>query len=204
MKAAFRLVKALLLVCLLSPQPVQAGGDMGKNPYEIGEKHFARKNYKIALTHYRKALLLNDVRAHYRMGLIFEDAGKDRDALNHYRRFVELGQPDDQRSDAVRRVGPLEERLKKKPKRSLTPTPKPGAKLKPAPVPGPKPTLKLLEQGKSLFKKGDYQEAEQVLLQAIANHESLPEAHFYLGEVYMHLEAYGKAESEYKKAKGYY
>ena len=34
--------------------------------------------------------------------------------------------------------------------------------------------------------------------------ESNPEIHFYLGEVYMELEEYGKAESEYNKAKGYY
>lgn len=182
MKIVFRLVTACLLLCLVSPRPVRAGGDVGNDPYEIGEKFFARKDHKTALKYFRKALGKNDVRAHYRMGLIYEDAGKDREALTQYRRFIELAQPDTRRSDSVRRVGDLEERLKRKPARA----------------PG------LLEQGKSLFRKGSYRDAERVLLEAAAQNESKPEIHFYLGEVYMELRDYGRAEAEYTKAKGYY
>jgi len=132
------LLTTFLLVCLMTPQFALAGGDAGKSPYEIGEKYFARKDYKTALKHYRKALERGDVRAQYRLGFIYEKTGRDRG---------------------------------------------------------------LLERGKSLFKKGKYREAEKVLLQAAAKEKSKPEIHFYLGEVYMALEAYGKAESEYKKAK---
>jgi tetratricopeptide (TPR) repeat protein len=186
MTIVFRLLTAFLVVCLMAPRLAQAGGDAGMNPYEIGEKYFARKDYRIALKHYRKALAKNDVRAHYRMGLIYERTGKDRDALSHYQRFTELGPPDAQRSDAVLRAKAVEERLKRKTTRKTT-----------------RPTG-LLGQGKSLYMKGKYREAEQALLQAAARNESQPEVHFYLGEVYMKLEAYGKAEAEYTKAKGYY
>jgi Flp pilus assembly protein TadD len=67
----------------------------------------------------------------------------------------------------------------------------------------PRPT-DLLAQGKSLFKSGKYRDAEQILLQAAAGKNSNPEIHFYLGEIYMALEEYGKARAEYIKAKGYY
>jgi tetratricopeptide (TPR) repeat protein len=164
------------------PQPVQAGGDKGKNLYEVGEKYFASEDYRRALQYYRKALGQNDVRAHYRMGLIYEDAGKDRDALRHYRRFLDLGRPGSQRNDAARRVRTIEERLSRETTRSTA----------------------LLERGKSLFTEGKYQEAERILLQAVVEDESNPEIHFYLGEVYMELEEYSKATSEYNKAKGYY
>jgi len=182
MKFVFRLIAAMLLVCPLFPQHVQAGGDMGRNPYEIGEKFFARKEYGKALHYYRKALRQNDVRSYYRMGLIDEAAGKDRDALSRYRRFIDLGQSGAERSDAVARVKTVEARLQKRSARSS----------------------ELLERGKSLFQKGNYRQAEAVLLQASAMDKSEPEIHFYLGEVYMKLEAFGKATSEYKKAKGYY
>jgi tetratricopeptide (TPR) repeat protein len=116
------------------------------------------------------------------MGLIYEDAGKDRDALRHYRRFLDLGRPGSQRNDAARRVRTIEERLSRETTRSTA----------------------LLERGKSLFTEGKYQEAERILLQAVVEDESNPEIHFYLGEVYMELEEYSKATSEYNKAKGYY
>ena len=179
MKIIFHLLTAVLLVLLMLPQLVQAGGDMGKAPYDIGEKYYVRKDYRTALKYYQKALGRNDVRAHYRMGRIYEDIGKDRDALSHYQRFMDLNPSDTQRSDIDRRVRAIEERLNRKTTRST----------------------QLLEQGKSLFMSGKYREAEQVLLQAAAKDESKPEIHFYLGEVYMKLEKYSKAKSEYNKAK---
>lgn len=181
MKIVVHLVMVFLLVCLMGPRLVQAGGDTG-NAYEIGEKYFARKDYKTALGHYRKALEKNDARAHYRIGLMYEDAGKYGDALSHYRLFVDLRGADAQSSDATLRIRALEERAARKTTRPV----------------------ELLEQGKILFKKKNYREAERVLLQAAAQDDSKPEIHFYLGEVYMGLEAYGKAASEYNKAKGYY
>ena len=51
---------------------------------------------------------------------------------------------------------------------------------------------------------GKYKEDEKVLLEAAVEDGSNPEIHFYLGEVYMELEEYGKAESQYNKAKGLY
>ncbi len=182
MKIVFRLLTAFLLICLMLPQPVQAGGDRGKDPYEMGEKYFARDDFRRALQYYRKALGLNDVRAHYRMGLIYEDAGKDRSALGHYRRFMDLGRPGTQRNDAVQRVRAIEERVRRETTRST----------------------ELLQRGKSFFTEGKYLEARKVLLQAASEDESNPEIYFYLGEVYMELEEYSKAESEYNKAKGYY
>lgn len=182
MKFVFRLLAACLLVFLVLPQQVQAGGDKGKGPYELGEKYFAREDYRQALQYYRKALGQNDVRAHYRMGLIYEDAGQNRDALRHYRRFVDLGQPGSARDDAARRAKALEEKLGRETSGSA----------------------QLLERGKSLFLEGKYREAETILLQAAAEDEVNPEIHFYLGEVYMEMEEYSKAESEYNKAKGYY
>ncbi|MHB8834409.1 MAG: tetratricopeptide repeat protein [Candidatus Methylomirabilia bacterium] len=182
MKNVFRLLAECLLLCLILPQLAQAGGDQGKAPYEIGEKLFARKDYRTALTYYRKALELNDVRAHYRMGLIYEHSGKDRDALGHYRRYLELGRTDAQSSDTAGRVGAIEKRLQRK--TALPPD--------------------LLAQGKSLFLKGKYREAETVLLEAASRNTAKPETHFYLGEVYMGLEEYGKAAAEYRKAKKLY
>jgi Flp pilus assembly protein TadD len=65
-------------------------------------------------------------------------------------------------------------------------------------------STELLERGKGFLMEGKYREAEQVLLQAGAEDESNPEVHFYLGEVYIELEEFGKAEAEFNKAKGYY
>jgi len=62
MKIVFRLLTACLLICLMLPQQVQAGGDKRKDPFEIGEKYFARQDYGKALQYYRKALGQNDVR----------------------------------------------------------------------------------------------------------------------------------------------
>lgn len=179
MKTAFRLVTACLLVCLMSPRPVQSGGYSAENPYEIAEMLFAKKNYRTALTYYQKALKQGDVRAEYKIGLISEHGGKDAAALDRYRRFVDLAQPEDaERKDAAQRIAAIEARLEKKTAR----------------------TAELLKRGRSLFKKGRYREAEQVLLRAVAAEKSNPEAHFSLGEVYMKLEEYGKAKSEYGKA----
>ena len=123
------------------------------------------------------------MRAHYKMGLIYENTGKYGDALYHYRQFIDLGQPEDtQRKDALQRVKAIEERLARKTAR----------------------TTELLKRGKSLLKKGRYREAEKVLLRAVAEDASNPETHFYLGEAYMHLEEYRKAKSEYDKAKRSY
>jgi tetratricopeptide (TPR) repeat protein len=195
MKIVLRLLTAGLLVCLIFPQQPQAGGDKGKDLYEMGEKYFASQDYRGALQYYRKALgqndvrahyriglIYEDVRAHYRIGLIYEDGGRDRDALRHYRSFIDLGRPGSQRNDAIRRVRAIEDRLSRETAQSA----------------------ELLERGKSLFAEGKYREAQQVLLKAAVEDGSNPEIHFYLGEVYMELEEYSKAESEYNKAKGYY
>lgn len=182
MKFGFRLLAACLLVCFLLPLQVHAGGDKGKNLYELGEKYFAREDYRRALQYYRKALGQNDVRAHYRIGLIYEDSGRDRDALNHYRRYIDLGRPGTQRTDAARRVKGIEDRLSRETTRSP----------------------ELLKRGKELFTEGKYSEARQVLLDAVSEDPADPETHFYLGEVYMELGEYSKAESEYIKAKGFY
>ena len=182
MKIVLRLLTAGLLVCLIFPQQPQAGGDKGKDLYEMGEKYFASQDYRGALQYYRKALGQNDVRAHYRIGLIYEDGGRDRDALRHYRSFIDLGRPGSQRNDAIRRVKAIEDRLSRETAQSA----------------------ELLERGKSLFAEGKYREAQQVLLKAAVEDGSNPEIHFFLGEVYMELEEYSKAESEYNKAKGYY
>jgi len=182
MKFGFRLLAACLLVCFLLPLQVHAGGDKGKNLYELGEKYFAREDYRRALQYYRKALGQNDVRAHYRIGLIYEDSGRDRDALNHYRRYIDLGRPGTQRTDAARRAKGIEERLSRETTRST----------------------ELLKRGKELFTEGKYNEARQVLLEAVSEDPADPEIHFYLGEVYMESGEFSKAESEYIKAKGLY
>lgn len=182
MKSVFLLVTACLLVGPFAPRAAQAGGDLGIGPYETGEALFAKRHYKTALKYYLKALERNDARAHYRIGLIHEETGKDREALVRYRQYLEVGRPDDQRSDAEQRARAIEARLKAEADR----------------------TTELLERGRGLFKKGKYREAEKALLQAASRDPSRPEIHFLLGEVYMALEAYGKAKSAYVKAKGRY
>ena len=182
MKFAFRLLAASLIICLMLPQYVLAGGDKGKDPYEMGEKYFASKDYRTALQYYRKALGQNDVRAHYRMGIIYEDAGRDRDALRHYQSYIDLGRPGSLRDDAAKRAAAIEKRLQRDTILSV----------------------QLFERGKVLFAEGKYREAEKILLQAAAEDSTNPEIHFYLGEVYMELEEFSKAESEYKKAEGLY
>lgn len=183
MKSVFRfLVAVYLLVCFIFPQQVLAGGDKGKSSYEMGEKYFERGDLRSALQYYRKALGQNDVRAHYRIGLIYEDAGRDRDALKHYQRFIDLGRPGTRRNDAIRRVRTLEDRL---------------GRASPD-------SSELLARGKNLFTDGKYREAEKVLLEAASRDMANPEIHFYLGEVYMELGDFTKAESEYNKAKGLY
>lgn len=182
MKFGIRLLAACLLVCFLLPLQAQAGGEKEKNLFELGEKYFAQEDYRKALQYYRKALGQNDVRAHYRIGLIYEDSGKDRDALKHYHRYIDLGRPGTRRTDAALRAEAIEDRLSRENTRST----------------------ELLERGKTLFTEGKYKEARQVLLEAAAKDPSNPEVHFYLGEVYMELGEFSKAESEYNKAKGYY
>lgn len=184
MKNATRLMTACLLACLMSPQPALAGGDRGQDPYDTGRKLFARKNYGTALKYFEKALKRDDVRAHYGMGLVYEDTGRERDALRQYLRFIELAQPEDtEHGDALQRVSAIEERLKK-------------TRIA--------PPIDHLERGRSLMKAGKYREAEKALLEAASRNESRPEIHFHLGEVYLQLEEYGKAKSEYDKAKRYY
>ncbi len=182
MRISLRLVTAGLLACLMIPQPVLAGGDLGQAPFEIGEKLFAKKHYKTALKYYAKALAQNDSRAHYRMGRAYEEIAQHEDALYHYRLFVDLGQQDTQHHDAVQRAGAIEERLKRESDR----------------------TTELLERGKSLHKEGKYREAEKALFRAASRDPKNPEIHFHLGEVYLKLEAYDKATAEYKKAKGFF
>jgi tetratricopeptide (TPR) repeat protein len=183
LKLALRLMAAFLPVFLMWAQPAQAGGDFAEDPYEIAEKLFARGNYGTASKYYQKALKRDEVRAHYRLGLICEDAGKYGDALYHYQRFIDLGQPDDTlHKDAVRRAAAIEARLETKATRAA----------------------ELLKRGKGLLKKGRYREAEQVLLRAVSEDTANPETHFSLGEVYMRLEEYRKARAEYEKAKRSY
>jgi tetratricopeptide (TPR) repeat protein len=205
MKIVARCATALLLVLLASPQVVRGDGDRGK-AYEIGEKYYATKDYAAALKHYRRALEQHEMRAHYRLGLIFEATGRDRDALRHYRLFQELAQPEAERSDVAQRVSAIEERMKQRPPQ------KPPRQLarKPAQKPAqqhaqhPARPAGLLEQGKALLKSGKYREAQQVLLQAVARDQSRPEPHFLLGEAYLGLEDYGRAEEEYRAAAGRY
>ena len=180
MKIVFHFITAVLLVCLLAPLPVRAGGDMGKS-YEIGEKYFARKDYKTALKLYQKALRQKDVRAEPRIKAI-----------------EELLKREPQRSTAAPRPS-----AKPRPTAAPRPVVIPRSTAAPRLTVTHHPTDPLAE-GKSLFKNGKYREAEVVLLQAVAIEESNPEAHFYLGDVYTALEDYDKAAAEYKKAQVYY
>ncbi len=182
MKAITRLLLIGFAIGICLPQAAYAGGDKGKDPYEVGERYFSQKDHRRALTYYRKALGQNDVRAHYRMGIIYEESGKDRDALRHYRRYLELGKPDARWNDAAARADRLEMRLTADTARSSA----------------------LLERGKSLYAEGKYREAEKVLLDAVGEDLTNPEIHFYLGEVYMALREYGRATAEYNKAKENY
>lgn len=182
MRIFVRLLAVCLLVGLALPGLVRAGGDMGEAPYDVGEKLFARKNFKTALKYYRKALDRNDTRALYRMGLIHESAGKVGEAREEYQRFIEVGPPGEQRSDAAARAAAIDERRKKQTARST----------------------ELLERGKSLFKKGKLREAEKVLRQAASRDESRAEAHFFLGEVYLGLGDFDRAKAEYRLAKKSY
>jgi len=182
MRSVARIATALLILGLLTPSSVFSGGDKDKDPYDAGEKYYEQKDYGRALQYYRKALSTNDVRAHYRMGLIYETQGKDRDALKHYRRYQELGRPGADWNDASARAGRIEERLRAETTRSEA----------------------LFERGKALYGEGKYREAEGIFLEAIREDETNPDIHFYLGEVYMQLGEYGKAEAEFRKAKEYY
>lgn len=181
-----KIIARLLVLCLalgvIFPQVAFTGADKGKDPYDVAEKYYAQNDKRKALTWYRKALGQNDVRAHYRMGLIYEAEGKDRDALRHYRRYLELGKPDARWNDAAARAQKLESKLSADTVRSSA----------------------LLERGKSLYAEGKYREAEKVLLDAAREDSQDPEIHFYLGEVYMALEEYSKATAEYNKAKENY
>jgi tetratricopeptide (TPR) repeat protein len=172
----------LLILGFLIPSTVMAGGDKGRDPYDIGERYFAQKEYRRAMQYYRKALTANDIRAHYRMGLIYEEQGKERDALKHYRRYMELGRPGSEWNDSAARVKRIEERLQAETARSAA----------------------LFERGKALYQEGKFKEAEGVFLDALKEDEANPDIHFYLGEVYLQLGEYGKAEAEFRKAKEYY
>ena len=182
MRMILRLLVFCLVVSFFLPVSVHAGADRGKDPYDTGELYFSRGDHRRAMQSYRRALGQNDVRAHYRMGMIYEKSGQDRDALKHFQRFMELGRPGAQRDDAARRAQAIAKRLEQDTALSTT----------------------LLERGKGLFGEGRYREAEKVLLQAAGDDASNPEIHFYLGEVYMALEEYEKASAEYNKAKESY
>lgn len=56
MKNIVRVLAACLLVCLTSAPPARAGGGLGEDPYEIGKKLVARRNYRTALKYFQKAL----------------------------------------------------------------------------------------------------------------------------------------------------
>lgn len=169
-------------LCSGAPRQVHAGGDKVKDPYSAAETYYAQRDWKRALQLYRRALSVNDVRAHYRMGRIYEQTGSARDAIFHYRRYLELGQPGLEWNDAAQRLRGLENAQAKKAPGSQT----------------------LLERGRSLYAAGKFQEAETVLLEAVRAEETNPEAHFYLGEVYYELGQYEKAQRHFLKAKENY
>jgi tetratricopeptide (TPR) repeat protein len=173
---------AALLLSLLSPPPLRAGGDLGYDPYEVGEKYLKRQDYRLALKFYKQALDKNDARARYGMGRIDEATGKEREALRQYELFMALSLPDELRHDAVRRSEALAAKLKKQAARAA----------------------ELLAEGKSLLAAGKHREAEQVLRRAAAEDDADPEIHFQLGEAYLQLGEYGKAKAEFQKAKGAY
>jgi tetratricopeptide (TPR) repeat protein len=97
---AARLVMTSLLFSLALPCLALAGGDSGQDAYDVGEKLFARKHYRTALKYYEKALKQDDLRAHYRMGLAYEELGRDQDARYHYQLFVDLAPQDARHGDA--------------------------------------------------------------------------------------------------------
>lgn len=181
-RGAFRLTTACLALWLLSPLLVRAGGDPGTGSYEIGEKLLAGKNHRTALKNFQRALRHDDARGHFGMALLSEAAGKDRDALSHYQRFMDIGEPGALRTEAVRRAVAIEERLVGKTARAA----------------------ELLDRGKSLFGKGNHREAKRVLLQAAAEDKASAETHFYLGEVHLQLGEYAESAAEFAKAKRYY
>jgi tetratricopeptide (TPR) repeat protein len=181
-KLVRRLATLCLAASLMIPIAARAGGDRGKISYDLGEKDLAKKEYARALRHYRRALGQGDARAHCRIGLIEERAGRLPEALKEYRLCVELVQPEAARGDAAARARAIEGKLKKEKRRSGD----------------------LLARGKSLYEAGSYREAEKALLQAAARDDHRAETHFYLGEVYLKLEEYGKAKTEYLKAKRLY
>ena len=182
MRSIARWTVFVLVLGLSCPSVVLGGGDRERDPFDLGERHYANREYRVTLQHYGKALRGNDVRAHYRMGRINEETGNDREALRHYRNYLELGRPGDWWDDASARVARLEELVAGQTTRSAA----------------------LFERGKALYADGMYEEAEKVLLDAAKEDEENPEIHFYLGEVYMALRQYGKAETEYRKATEYY
>lgn len=63
MNIVLRVMAAWLLVCLAFPQPGRAGGALGEDPYEIGEKLAAKKNFRTAVKYYQKALKQNPQRS---------------------------------------------------------------------------------------------------------------------------------------------
>lgn len=177
-----RVLTTSLLLALFAPALLYAGGDLGYDAYEVGEKYLKRQDYRLALKFYKKALDQNDARARYGMGRVNEATGKPREALRQYELFMAISLPDDLRSDAVRRSEALAAKLEKQAARSA----------------------ELLAEGKSLLAAGKPREAAATLRRAAAEDDADPEIHFQLGEAYLQLEEYGKARVEFRKAKAAY
>jgi tetratricopeptide (TPR) repeat protein len=167
---------------LVAPPLLHAGGDLGYDPYEVGEKYLKRQDYRLALKFYQQALDQNDARARYGMGRINEATGKEREALRQYELFMALSLPGELRNDAVRRSEALAAKLEKQAARSA----------------------ELLAEGQALLATGKPREAAAALSRAAAENDANPEIHFQLGEAYLRLEEYGKAKAEFQKAKGAY
>ena len=179
---AFLVAAVIVVLSITGPTTSWAGGDKVANPYETAESYDAKGDYQRALKYYRMALSANDVRAHYRMAVIYEKTGRKRDAIRHYRRFIELGSYGSDWKDASARLKTLEAELAAQTPRAQS----------------------LLDRGRSLYMEGRYRDAEKVLLEALDADETNPEVHYFLGEVYLELGDYDRAKSEFNKAKRYY
>lgn len=177
-----RVLTASLLLTLLAPPLLWAGGDLGYDPCEVGDKYLKRQDYRLALKFYKQAVAQNEACGRYGQGRVFEATGEERNALRQYELFMALSLPGDLRTDAANRSEALAERLAKQAAKSA----------------------ELLAEGTRLMAEKKYREAAKALIKAAAEDDANPEIHFQLGEAYLALEEYGKAKAEFKKAKGAY